>query len=874
MQKVQPMDKEQKGILKRGLCALCRLTELKTRYIEEKLQYYNKFELNKEIKLIGRKLLQSENLSDHYSDDVSSLDDPDDDNYVPETPVRTGKEKKRISLTQSITSEKSPTESKKGQKRKPSKSTTLPEEAVQKKPKKTVIDKLHYLGSEETDAPEQVKKWFVTVKRNWEGIPNYFPSSSKFDIYVPPSIGESCKENWLERVELRKIEISNKVKEIFGDKDAVILVPYSGRIRMSFPCPEHDCSFSSVDIKKHLMGKHKWSKEQSRLQTSYNHTMFDFVTRMKTYGLGKPCICFNCYAVFDRIDSHIAHKHYSRGTDEFIEMLKTFRRKTEKILFGKNSFPKDRKHNLKDKLKAIQNLDGEMSDNEVQNPSFRKQPSQPHPHSTHTQSKALSFQTSSSSYSSHSMSKAPSTSQALSSHTSSSYSSHTISKAPSTSKALSSHTSSSSHTQSRASQSSEAKHSSQISTVSSSEPQNISIPKDTSRARLRGKSVTPSKAQRRVLLKHKIEIDAQFRKTHRLQNRSEFRYYYNDANTILSDFKNYLIVQLSHNKKNSDQYANNVRQVWASVDPNRQIFPKNILQDPDAIEDYFYQPLYVSLKLNLKLPKEEQSPHVQAATIKSKLCSMNVFLRFLLNRGIFINLRADEINRMAMKIQELCASLKTSIDKREKLIAKIKSETLITVKNFQDFGSSNHVRSINQTLKNMSLSRAKSVEMKISKQSAIDIRDYLMVSLTYFNCLRASNLMNISLQDVNKITKHEEIDGAYVLVNEEYKVSMLYGAKIILLDSILYEQLKLYIEVYRPIVSNDSKLHDQNRYVFASSRITTTKPLGQKMDHSAISNAMTSAFSKAKVLVCSRILFQNKNVGVTRDSKSGKVEHI
>ena len=89
------MDKEQKGILKRGLCALCRLTELKTRYIEEKLQYYNKFELNKEIKLIGRKLLQSENLSDHYSDDVSSLDDPDDDNYVPETPVRTEQARKR-----------------------------------------------------------------------------------------------------------------------------------------------------------------------------------------------------------------------------------------------------------------------------------------------------------------------------------------------------------------------------------------------------------------------------------------------------------------------------------------------------------------------------------------------------------------------------------------------------------------------------------------------------------------------------------------------------------------------------------------------------------------------------------------------------------
>ena len=69
-----------------------------------------------------------------------------------------------------------------------------------------------------------------------------------------------------------------------------------------------------------------------------------------------------------------------------------------------------------------------------------------------------------------------------------------------------------------------------------------------------------------------------------------------------------------------------------------------------------------------------------------------------------------------MKIQEFCASLKTSIDKREKLIAKIKSEALIPVKNFQDFGSSDHVKKINQTLKNMSLSRAKSGEMKISKE--------------------------------------------------------------------------------------------------------------------------------------------------------------
>lgn len=70
-----------------------------------------------------------------------------------------------------------------------------------------------------------------------------------------------------------------------------------------------------------------------------------------------------------------------------------------------------------------------------------------------------------------------------------------------------------------------------------------------------------------------------------------------------------------------------------------------------------------------------------------------------------------------------------------------------------------------------------------------------MVFLTDFNYLRTSNLMNISLQDVNMITKHEEIHDAYAIVNDEYKKSMFYGAKIILLDKISYEQLKMYVEV-------------------------------------------------------------------------------
>ena len=51
--------------------------------------------------------------------------------------------------------------------------------------------------------------------------------------------------------------------------------------------------------------------------------------------------------------------------------------------------------------------------------------------------------------------------------------------------------------------------------------------------------------------------------------------------------------------------------------------------------------------------------------------------------------------------------------------------------------------------------------------------------------------MNISLDDVEKISKHDKKDDAWVLTNIEYKTSMIYGVKIILLDTILLEQVQL-----------------------------------------------------------------------------------
>ena len=290
--------------------------------------------------------------------------------------------------------------------------------------------------------------------------------------------------------------------------------------------------------------------------------------------------------------------------------------------------------------------------------------------------------------------------------------------------------------------------------------------------------------------------------------------------------------------------ANNVKQIWREVDVNTLVFPRNFLNDSDLIENNFYRPRLNMLIGNMNLPQEKQTVHIQASTIKSKLCSLAVFARFLINRSIFINIRYNFLTRIITKVQELSSSLKRYTDQREQVMSKHKSDKLIAANKFQSYGSSKDIEELNAGLASLTTS-PKSV--KLSKQKVIDVRDYLTVSVTYFNCLRVSNLMNIILADISRMKLHNEIDGAHVITNTKYKTSMIYGSKIILISATHAEQIQLYIEHLHPSVSKDDQKDESQRFLFTSSRINTEKPLGQQMDHSAISNAMASSFKKAKL---------------------------
>ena len=178
----------------------------------------------------------------------------------------------------------------------------------------------------------------VTIRRDWKGQVNYYPGLP-FQMFRPEKISDEQEiDIWDKQVNKRKQEIENQLRNIFKVENSVKQVEYSGRMRWSFPCPVTDCSFSAVDLGKHLQKKHKWCKSSIKLQTSYFSNIYNYTTKFNTYNQHKPAICFKCCVVFERLDSHISLKHFSRSTDEFQQMYAAYKKQAKKLLYAVDSF--------------------------------------------------------------------------------------------------------------------------------------------------------------------------------------------------------------------------------------------------------------------------------------------------------------------------------------------------------------------------------------------------------------------------------------------------------------------------------------------------------------------------------------------------------
>ena len=116
----------------------------------------------------------------------------------------------------------------------------------------------------------------------------------------------------------------------------------------------------------------------------------------------------------------------------------------------------------------------------------------------------------------------------------------------------------------------------------------------------------------------------------------------------------------------------------------------------------------------------------------------------------------------------------------------------------------------------------------------IHIRDYIIFILGYINTLRASNVINITLQEVLSAKRDKVIKEAFVFKNNKYKVSIIYGAKLILVSETVFHHIKLYIHYLRPILINVKHRLDRERYLFVSSKLDAAGAKAVQLQNTAL----------------------------------------
>ena len=152
----------------------------------------------------------------------------------------------------------------------------------------------------------------------------------------------------------------------------------------------NSCSFQTVDLKEHLLSKHKWDQLEGKLQLNYFNVMADYHTQLNTYEINQPAICFKCCLFFDRVDHHLARKQVDRNTDEYHSTLSSYRYNTKKVLASLQTH-QHKIHSSRDLLACIKNIN--KTSKRPSEPSLQEESLQDQPHTSNNQQPGPSHKT-------------------------------------------------------------------------------------------------------------------------------------------------------------------------------------------------------------------------------------------------------------------------------------------------------------------------------------------------------------------------------------------------------------------------------------------------------------------------------------------------
>ena len=231
---------------------------------------------------------------------------------------------------------------------------------------------------------------------------------------------------------------------------------------------------------------------------------------------------------------------------------------------------------------------------------------------------------------------------------------------------------------------------------------------------------------------------------------------------MLKDYEQFIQQYCNKTLKFAEQYILDITDIWQEIHAEMSLNP-NMFRDEENLEAKFYLPQKQLLLDNKDKDPKDQDPHIQAPTIRSKLISLNRFLNTLKQRSIYFGLTNNEVEKLQGMTSQCKSHLKNLLKERAQIIKDFKSNILLNSKEIRRYGDSQHL--IECTKIFQQLKQNGEIEF-ISMYQATDLRNYLMAVLALVNCLRASNLMYITLYDVDNATKDKTLGEAYLIKNK------------------------------------------------------------------------------------------------------------
>lgn len=169
------------------------------------------------------------------------------------------------------------------------------------------------------------------------------------------------------------------------------------------------------------------------------------------------------------------------------------------------------------------------------------------------------------------------------------------------------------------------------------------------------------------------------------------------------------------------------------------------------------------------------------------------------------------------------------IKQRKVEVRENKRKNLLTADHFIRYGrSAYHQKLLNAHLKPSS--------QTFTKQFAINFRDYLISAMVIGNGLRASNIIELTVEDLYNVSKSDEYEGHKIITNKRYKTSTIYEEKFIVISNQLYDQLKFYEAHLRPL------------FQISSHHLIVATCGSASLSQSNVTCSITASFKSANVL--------------------------